>query len=158
VTGPVTGAALTLAAPAATDAGGEFGHVLNGVVLGGTAAHLARTLEPGFLSEAGWDPLSRVLSMPAEHPLLGRRLCRVDGCTATAHGTRTGGLCYRCSTRLAREGWSRERPGPRTCRRCRPGRPDAWCRAAGGCHQAAGRVSGPGCARRTRGGSAGSPG
>ncbi len=111
MTGPVTGAALTLAAPAPTDAGGEFGHVLNGVVLGGTAAHLARTLEPGFLSEAGWDPLSRVLSMPPEHPLLGRRLCRVDGCTATAHGTKTGGLCYRCSTRLARGGWSREAAG-----------------------------------------------
>ena len=60
----MTGAALTLAAPATTDAGGEFGYVLNGVVLGETAASLAGTLEPGFLSEAGWDPLSRVLSMP----------------------------------------------------------------------------------------------
>ncbi|MDP4506929.1 hypothetical protein [Nonomuraea turcica] len=104
----MTGAALAPAAPAAASVDGEFGHVLNGVALEGTAAQLAKALEPVFLAEAGWDPVSRVLSLPAEHPLLGRRLCRVDGCTATAHGTKIGGQCYRCFTRLMREGRSRE--------------------------------------------------
>ena len=104
----MTGAGLALAAPATTGSGPEFGHVLDGVPLKGTTARLASTLEPGFLAEAGWDPVSRVLAMPAAHPLLGRRLCRIGGCPATAHGTKAGGLCHQCSTRLQREGWSRE--------------------------------------------------
>jgi integrase len=107
VTGTGASTALTLA-PIRGYAGGEFGHVLDGVALDGTAARLASTLDRGLLSEAGWDPVSRVLSMPAAHPLLGRRLCRVGGCTATAHGTKTGGLCHQCSARLMRQGWSRE--------------------------------------------------
>jgi integrase len=104
----VTGAELALAAPATTDSGPVFGHALDGVALTGTTARLAGTLEPGFLAEAGWDPVSRVLAMPAAHPLLGRRLCRIVGCPATAHGTKAGGLCHQCSARLQREGWSRE--------------------------------------------------
>ena len=41
-------------------------------------------LDPAFLAEAGWDPGSRVLSLPAGHRLLGRTVCRVDGCATTA--------------------------------------------------------------------------
>jgi hypothetical protein len=51
---------------------GEFPHVLGGVVLIGAAARLAAMLDRRFLDEAGWDPRTRVLSLPAEHRLLGR--------------------------------------------------------------------------------------
>lgn len=77
-----------------------FDHVLAGVGLDGPAARLAGLLGRGFLSEAGWDPVMRVLSLPAAHPLLGRTLCRVGGCSTTMHAG-TGGLCWRCFTRFA---------------------------------------------------------
>jgi hypothetical protein len=57
-----------------------------------------------LLEEAGWDPADRVLSLPACHPLLGRTLCRADGCPATAQGTKAGGLCQGCFARLRRAG------------------------------------------------------
>ena len=85
-----------------------FDHVLAGVELTGPAARLAGMLQAGFLTEAGWDPAARVLSSPAEHPLLGRRLCRVGQCLSTAHGTKTGGVCWRCFTRLTVQGLSVE--------------------------------------------------
>src|SRR5674476_1005237 len=72
----------------------------------GPAARLAAMLEVEFLAEAGWDPAARVLSLPAAHPLLGRRLCKVGGCLSTAHATTTGGVCWRCFTRLTGEGLS----------------------------------------------------
>jgi integrase len=104
----VTGPALALVPAPDDGAGGEFGHVLSGVMLAGDAMLLAAALDRDFLAGAGWDPETRVLSMPAAHPLLGRRLCRTDGCTATAHGSGNGGLCYQCSSRLARAGWTPE--------------------------------------------------
>jgi integrase len=82
--------------------------VLAGTALAGAAARLAGLLDPAFLTEAGWDPVLRVLRLPAGHPLLGRTLCRVDGCEATAHGTKIGGLCWRCFARLSRAGMSAE--------------------------------------------------
>ena len=39
--------------------------------LQGPAARLAGLLDPAFLAEAGWDPVTRVLSLPARHRLLG---------------------------------------------------------------------------------------
>ena len=75
-------------------------------MLEGPAAGLAGMLDGAFLAGAGWDPVTRVLSLPAGHRLLGRTLCRVDGCAATAHGTKTGGLCWRCFARLTRAGVS----------------------------------------------------
>jgi len=87
---------------------GEFSHVLAGTPLGGVAARLAAMVDPAFLTEAGWDPGVRVLSLPAQHPLLGRTLCRVGGCAATAHGNKHGGLCWRCFARLTRTGMSVE--------------------------------------------------
>ena len=107
MTGTAGSAALALVSPAPGGAGETFGHVISGVVLAGDAARLAGVLDRDFLAEAGWDPASRVLSMPAEHPLLGRRVCRTGGCAATVHGS-AGSLCYQCSARLARAGWSRE--------------------------------------------------
>ncbi len=84
---------------------GEFGHVLAGVVLDGPAARLAGMLDRGFLDEAGWDPRMRVLRFPAQHRLLGRRVCRAEGCE---RGVRDGlpAVCLRCFTRLTRLGMS----------------------------------------------------
>ena len=56
----------------------EFPHVLDGVALNGAAAHLAGGLDRGLLDEAGWDPVMRVLYLPAQHRLLGRKVCRVE--------------------------------------------------------------------------------
>ena len=101
--GCVSAAGMTPGLPA--DA---FTHVLAGVELAGPAARLAALMEREFLAEAGWDPVGRVLRLPAGHRLLGRAVCRVDGCETTAHGARAGGVCWRCGTRLGRQGWSIE--------------------------------------------------
>src|SRR5260221_12666602 len=74
MTGVATGRALSAAAGAA-----EYRHVLAGAELDGPAERLAALLDPSFLSEAGWHPVSRVLSLPAGHRLLGRAVCRVGG-------------------------------------------------------------------------------
>jgi hypothetical protein len=63
----VTAAATLRALPAAGSADTGYGHVLAGVELGGPARRLAALLDPSFLSEAGWDPAGRVLSLPAGH-------------------------------------------------------------------------------------------
>src|SRR5436190_4934723 len=99
-------AATAMRTSSVTGQAAAFGHVLDGIVVGGQAAHLARMLERGFLDEAGWDPRTRVLSLPAQHRLLGRTVCRVDGCERTVHS----GLpvvCHRCFTRLTGLGMSR---------------------------------------------------
>src|SRR4030095_12182986 len=84
---PVTAAAAAWAVPAAAGGGGgQFPAVLDGVALEGPAARLAGMLDGAFLAGAGWDPVTRVLFLPAGHRLLGRTLCRVGGCAATAHG------------------------------------------------------------------------
>ena len=77
-----------------------FPSVLAGVELDGAAARLAQMTDPAFLAEAGWDPAARVLSLPAAHPLLGRRLCRAGGCPATAYTATNAGLCWSCFARL----------------------------------------------------------
>ena len=102
----MTGAAAALAASPAAGTGSEFPGVLDGVLLAGPAARLAAMLDQAFLAGAGWDPGSRMLSLPAGHRLLGRVVCRTGGCDATAHGTRAGGLCWRCFARLTRAGLS----------------------------------------------------
>ena len=98
----------TLRAVSIADEACEIPYALAGAELKGPALALARMLDPAFLVEAGWDPMMRVLSLPARHPLLGRTLCRVGGCTATAHGTKIGGLCWQCFARLSRAGMSVE--------------------------------------------------
>ena len=102
----MTGAAAAVAGPALTGIGSAYEHVITGVVLDEAAARLARMLDPAFLAGAGWDPASRVLSLPAGHRLLGRVVCRTGGCTTTAAGL--GGVCHRCFTRLAGQGMTAE--------------------------------------------------
>ena len=102
----MTAAAVVRALPAAGGAAG-YGHVLAGVELDGPAQRLAALLDPSFLSEAGWDPAGRVLSLPAGHRLLGRAVCRAGGCATTQH-TGLGGVCHRCFTRLTGQGMTAE--------------------------------------------------
>ena len=83
--------------------GQVFPAVLDGVVLHGPAARLAAMIDPAFLAGAGWDPRTRMLSMPAGHPMLGRRTCALSGCAATAHPG-CSGLCRRCLTWLGELG------------------------------------------------------
>lgn len=82
----------------------EISYVLDGVALDGVAGRLARALDPAFLDEAGWDPRTRVLSLPAGHPLLGWRVCPVEGCLRTVRGAES--VCPPCLTRLTGLGMS----------------------------------------------------
>jgi hypothetical protein len=68
---------VAVCAPSVEPRAYEFPHVLDGVAFGDQAARLAKTLDRGLLDEAGWDPMTRVLALPAGHRLLGRKVCRV---------------------------------------------------------------------------------
>jgi len=83
----------------------ELSHVLAGVVLVGAAARLARMVDRDFLDEAGWDPRTRLLCLPAQHRLLGRRVCRAEGCERSVHSGLPA-VCLRCFTRLTGLGLS----------------------------------------------------
>jgi integrase len=85
----------------------EFPHVLDGAALSGAAAHLAKVLDRGLLDETGWDPTTRVLYLPAQHRLLGRKVCRVKRCVGTVHNDYPE-ICHRCFTRLTGLGMSVE--------------------------------------------------
>jgi hypothetical protein len=102
----VTAATLTPTISAAEESC-EFPHVLDGVALSGAAAHLAGALDRGLLEEAGWDPTTRVLYLPAQHRLLGRKVCRVNRCVGTVHNDAPE-ICHRCFTRLTGLGMSVE--------------------------------------------------
>src|ERR1700722_3250328 len=72
------------------------------VLLDERSAVLASRIGAAFLAEAGWDPGTWVLTLPAEHPLLGRTFCRAPGCQTTrAAATR---VCPDCRRRLAAAG------------------------------------------------------
>ena len=77
--------------------------MLAGAVADGAAARLAGSLDRGLLAEAGWDPAARILSLPAQHRLLGRQVCRAEGCDGTVQSD-CPGVCYRCFTRLTEPG------------------------------------------------------
>ena len=100
----MTAATLTPTISAAEESC-EFPHVLDGVALNGAAAHLAKVLDRGLLDEAGWDPVTRVLYLPAQHRLLGRKVCRVQRCVGTVHNDAPE-ICHRCFTRLTGMGMS----------------------------------------------------
>jgi integrase len=58
-----------------------------------------------MLQQAGWDPATWVLVLPAGHQLLGRQVCRVERCVNTVHND-CPDTCHRCFTRLTGLGMS----------------------------------------------------
>jgi integrase len=89
------GAAAVQALPAGGLPGRAAGawHVLGpGAAAGAATARLAALIDPAFLAEAGWDRVARVLSPPAEHPLLRWRGDRRRG-GARAPAAAGGDLC-----------------------------------------------------------------
>jgi integrase len=69
-----------------------------------TAARLVAFVDPMFLSEVGWNPVTHVLSPPAAHPLLGWPVCRISGCHKIAWGTQQ--TCTTCLRQLRISGLS----------------------------------------------------
>jgi hypothetical protein len=57
-------------------------------------ARLAALIDALFLSEIGWDPHGRVLSVPSAHALLGWAVCQSQGCEHQVYGRdRMCGVC-----------------------------------------------------------------
>jgi integrase len=84
------------------------------------AAAVMALVDPGFLAEAGWDPHAVVLRPPADHPLLGRPVCRAAGCDNTAR--RPTRICTGCEQRLAEHGLGEDGlAAPPALRRVKPG-------------------------------------
>ena len=82
--------AVTAAAPALREPGPDDD---------GVAGRLAVLTDPAFLAEAGWDPGTRVLSLPAAHPLLSWRACPSPGCGNPVYGR--GRECGSCRSGTA---------------------------------------------------------
>ena len=81
------------------------GHVFAGrQLLDEQSAALAGRIEAAFLAEAGWAAATWVLTLPPDHPLLGRPVCRAPGCQTTCH--EKTGICLDCRRRLARPAWA----------------------------------------------------
>lgn len=96
--------------------------------LGGRAARLAALIDPVFLTEAGWDAVRLVLCPPPEHPLLGRPVCRVEGCSTTAPAR--GRICASCRRRLGDHGLG-EDVSDVLAARTDPGKGPGGCGVAG---------------------------
>jgi integrase len=92
------------AVPAAAEAARAWHVFAPGSRPGPAAAAVAAVIDPGFLAEAGWDPVRLVLSPPAAHPLLGRPVCRAAGCGTTA--PQHSRICASCQRRLTERGLS----------------------------------------------------
>ena len=108
------------------------GHVFTGQqLLDEQSAELAGRIEAAFLAEAGWDAATLVLTLPPDHPLLGRPVCRAPGCQTTCH--EKTGICLDCRRRLAQAGLSMDDAGllppPQGRRWLGPG--DGTCTVAG---------------------------
>lgn len=102
-------------------------HVFAGGRIDHHVGRIAAVVDAAFLAEAGWDPARQILVLPAQHPLLGRRICRAEGCETTA--TAASGICGSCRKRLAENGLDEpevaalpprerrsQRRGPESCR------------------------------------------
>jgi integrase len=115
-------AAITAAEELAARPGapGRAGHVpgTRQALLDEQSALLASRIETAFLAEAGWDPITWVLTIDPGHPLLGRVVCRVPGCQTSCPAK--SGVCLDCRRRLAQAGLSledyRSLPPPRGAR------------------------------------------
>jgi len=77
-------------------------HVFAGERIDHHVGRIAAVVDPAFLAEAGWDPARQILVFAPEHPLLGRRICRAEGCWTTA--TAASGICGPCRKRLTENG------------------------------------------------------
>jgi integrase len=73
-------------------------------ILADETTQLVGLIDPGFLTEAGWDRATRTLILPPEHPLLGRPICAAPGCQTTC--SRLTGICLDCRRRLKQAGLS----------------------------------------------------
>jgi integrase len=102
-------------------------HVFAGERIDHHVGRIAAVVDPAFLAEAGWDPVRQILVFAPEHPLLGRRICRAEGCWTTA--TAVSGICGPCRKRLTENGFGEpevaalpprerrsQRRGPEGCR------------------------------------------
>ena len=102
-------------------------HVFAGGRIDHHVGRIAAVVDPAFLAEAGWDPARQILVFAPEHPLLGRRICRAQGCATTA--TAASGICGSCRKRLIENGLDEpevaalpprerrsQRRGPECCR------------------------------------------
>jgi integrase len=87
------------------------GHVLGAgqALPGEQTVLLAARIEPAFLAEAGWEPVTRVLTIDPAHPLLGRNVCRAPGCRTTCPAST--GVCLDCRRRLEQAGLDLEDAG-----------------------------------------------
>ena len=96
--------ATLLRAVSATAEACELPLVLAEAMLEGSAAQLGHDGGPGVpgRSRMGPGPPGAVFARPS--PAAGPALCRADRCTATAHGTKLGGLCWGCFARTRRAG------------------------------------------------------
>jgi hypothetical protein len=63
-------------------------------------------LDAEFLTTAGWDPATETLAPPPDHPLLGFRSCRVQGCRSEAGPA--DGFCVTCRKAYQLSGMSVE--------------------------------------------------
>ena len=90
---------VTAAAAATDDASHLFATAAG---IGWHAARIAALIDPTFLAELGWDAAGLVLFPTAGHPLLGRPVCRAEGCSTTA--TSRARICASCRRRLAEHG------------------------------------------------------
>ena len=80
----------------------DASHVFADAGIDRHAARVAAVVDPAFLAEAGWNPVGLVLFAPPEHPLLGRPVCRAQGCSTTAPASSR--ICAFCRRRLAEHG------------------------------------------------------
>jgi len=120
-------------------------HVLgNGHPCDSAVARVAALIDPGFLAEAGWDPVTRVLAPGADHRLLGWPVCR-EGCGNKVDAI--AGTCQACRMR-PRAG----PPSPSRARSAPQGMEPAGC-AVTGCERVTRSARQPLCEshRRHRG-------
>jgi hypothetical protein len=120
----------TTPAPSTT-AGGAGPVVFAGRLPDPQARSAAALLDGAFLTEIGWDAQQHVLRPAAAHPLLGRPVCRVGDCEATA--VTSDKICPGCRKRMEKAGLDiagltvlppRPRPRPRLT----AARPGEGCR------------------------------
>ena len=85
--------------------------------VGGPTSRLESLLDPVFVAEAGWDPTTRVLFLPHDHPQLGWPACRSAGCLSPV--TAGQPRCARCRAEIpAGEAAHHDRPAGPQARPC----------------------------------------